>query len=78
MTEASPAEERMLSRYWELAWLPESTSVPCLVVRGSHTQAPGNIIPKEIHVFLENRLSDPHVHTAINIFKVENQQGPTR
>ena len=41
-------------------------------------QAPGNIIPKEIHVFLENRLSDQQVHTAINIFKVENQQGPTR
>ena len=41
-------------------------------------QAPGNIIPKEVRVFLESRLSDRHIHTAINIFKVENQQGPTR
>ena len=41
-------------------------------------QALGNIIPKEIHFFLENTLSDRKVHTAINILKVENQQGPTR
>ena len=63
---------------YQQRWEKKNLGVISLYSVTWFTQAPGNIIPKEIHVFLENRLSDPHVHTAINIFKVENQQGPTR
>lgn len=37
MMEQSSLENTDLRRRWELAWLPDSMSVPCHLVRGSHS-----------------------------------------